>query len=463
VTRSILIVDDDARVRRSLSEALVGESVHVATAAGAVEALDQLSRDRPDLILSDVRMPGVDGIELLRRIRRVAPEVSVVMMTAYDDLPTVAAAMREGATEFLVKPLDLHVLRRVIERVFDDREATAHLGTGATGRASTDGAGTDRPLVVGRDRKMIEIFKLVGQVAGSRTSVIIRGESGTGKELIARAIHASSPYAEEPFVPVNCTALPGELLESELFGHVRGSFTGATADREGRFAAAGKGTIFLDEIGDTPLVLQAKLLRVLQEHEYYPVGSDRPERMEARVISATHRDLERMVDEQSFRQDLYYRLRVLEIPVPPLRERPEDVELLADHLLRKACEATGRSVPALSPEALLALRAHDWPGNVRELENALIRATLLAQGDVLRPEHLTLEPLGVGEEPGGGDDLSTLADVERDHVARVLRATGNHKARTAQLLGISRPRLDRLIRKYELAGPTEGHEEPDSS
>jgi len=248
-------------------------------------------------------------------------------------------------------------------------------------------------------------------------------------------------------VAVNCTALPSSLLESELFGHVRGSFTGATSDRRGRFAQAGRGTIFLDEIGDTSLEFQSKLLRVLQEREFYPVGADRAERTEARVIAATHRNLERLVAIGEFREDLYYRLRVVEITVPPLRDRIGDVVPLAEHLVRKVSESQGRRAPTISREALDALLAHTWPGNVRELENCLTRATVMATGDVIRPDHLALVPMA---ESPGAVRLTTLEHVERDHLVQVLAAVHGHKARAAKILGVSRPRLDRLIRKYEI-------------
>jgi DNA-binding NtrC family response regulator len=365
-------------------------------------------------------------------------------MTAYDDLPTVAEAMREGAADFLVKPLDLHQLRAVLDRVYEDRQARKRI---KAGEADTEQRGAADRLV-GRDSQMVEIFKLVGQVASTRTNVVIRGESGTGKELIARSIHEASPWAAEPFVAVNCTALPTTLLESELFGHVRGSFTGATSDRKGRFAIAGRGTIFLDEIGDTPPEFQAKLLRVLQEHEYYPVGAERPERTEARVIAATHRDLEKLVGAGQFREDLYYRLRVVEIRVPPLRERMADVPLLAEHLLRKAAAATGSRSLHLAAETTETLMSHKWPGNVRELENTLTRAAVLATGDVIRPDHIEV---GAATE-SGSPRLVSLEDMEREHVARVLEATGGHKSRTAEILGVSRPRLDRMIERYGL-GP----------
>jgi len=442
--RSLLIVDDDPRVRTSLVSALADDHTAVRAAEDAESALAALGEGPVGVVLSDVKMPGMSGLELLRLLKERAPDLDVVLMTAYDDLPTVAEAMREGAADFLVKPLDLHRLRGVLDRVFEDRQARKRI---KAGEADPDRRGAADRLV-GRDSQMVEIFKLVGQVASSRTNVVIRGESGTGKELIARSIHDASPWADEPFVAVNCTALPATLLESELFGHVRGSFTGATSDRKGRFAIAGRGTIFLDEIGDTPPEFQAKLLRVLQEHEYYAVGAEKPERTEARVIAATHRDLEKLVAAGQFREDLYYRLRVVEMRVPPLREHMGDVPLLAVHLLKKAAAATGSRSLHLAPETTEVLMSHDWPGNVRELENSLTRAAVLATGDVIRPEHIEV---GAVTE-AGLPRLISLDEMEREHVARVLEATGGHKSRTAEILGISRPRLDRMIERYGL-GP----------
>jgi len=301
--------------------------------------------------------------------------------------------------------------------------------------------------LIGHHPSMIEIFKVVGQAAAARANVLIRGESGTGKELIAHAIHTNSADSGEPFVPVNCTALPASLLESELFGHVKGSFTGAVGDRRGRFALAGKGTIFLDEIGDTAPDFQSKLLRVLQEHEFYPVGADRPERTDARVIAATHRDLETLVADGRFREDLYYRLRVVEIVVPPLRERMSDLPDLATHLVAKASHAAGRDAPVLSTETVDELMKHAWPGNVRELENCLIRAMVMSKGDVIHRDTLGLTP------PRGNSQarMTTLEQLEGEQVAEVLKATDGHKSRTAEILGVSRPRLDRLIEKHELA------------
>jgi DNA-binding NtrC family response regulator len=455
--RSLLIVDDDPRVRASLPGAVKTEVAEVRVAEDAEQALAMMGSGPVDVVLTDVRMPGMDGLELLALLRERAPQVSVVLMTAYDDLPTVATAMREGAADFLVKPLELQQLRHVIRRVFEDREAAAAAREASSGNDSDRLEAVGSEALIGHDPAMIEVFKLVGRAAASRTNVVIRGESGTGKELVARAIHESSPYGDLPFVAVNCTALPSTLLESELFGHVRGAFTGASSDRKGRFALAGKGTILLDEIGDTSLDFQAKLLRVLQEHEFYPVGAERPERMEARVVAATHRDLERLVAEGEFREDLYYRLRVVEIFVPPLRDRPGDIPVLAEHLVRKASASAGRPAPALSDEALKALKTHTWPGNVRELENCLARAVVTATGHLIRPEHLEIRP----REEGVGA-MDTLEAMERDHVARVLKAAGGQKSTAAEVLGVSRPRLDRLIDKYGLSELAPGRRKVDA-
>ena len=441
--REIVIVDDEGAIRESLAAALSDNGVEIRTAAGAHEALNLVAERTPDIVLSDVRMAHMDGLSLLREIRRRALDVDVVLMTAFDDMATVAAAMREGAADFLVKPLDLHELRRVLSRVFDDRRARTREAPEARGPAQT--GGVDRQFV-GRHPQIIEIYKVVGQVAARRTNVLIRGESGTGKELIARAIHDQSPFAAEPFVAVNCSAIPATLLESELFGHVRGAFTGAVNARRGRFTQAGRGTIFLDEIGDTSLEVQGKLLRVLQELEFYPVGAERPERTDARVIAATHRNLEQMATAGTFREDLYYRLRVVELTVPALRDRASDIPLLVQHFVAAASSRLSERVPVVSDDALEAIRSYNWPGNVRELENCLRRGVVLARGGVIRSEHLGLTPVS----SSAASELKTLAELEREHVARVLVATGGHKARAAQILGVSRPRLNRLMHEYGL-------------
>jgi DNA-binding NtrC family response regulator len=435
----LLIVDDDEAIRTSTAESLARPDREVRTAESATTALAGLDRWRPDVVLSDVRMPGLDGLELLQLLTERLPDADVIMMTAFDDMPTIVSAMRAGAVDFLVKPLDLRELRQTVDRLFADR-AERTSGDEVVSPPSLD-------VLAGHDPRMIRTFKLIGQAAAVRSTVLIRGESGTGKELVARAIHANSRQSAAPFVPVNCAALPATLLESELFGHVRGSFTGATNDHRGRFAIAANGTIFLDEIGDTPLEFQTKLLRVLQDREYQPVGSEKTEHTEARVIAATHRGLEAMIAEGKFREDLYYRLRVVEIELPPLRERAGDIPLLAQQLVARACRATGCDVVALSEEAMRTLAAHTWPGNVRELENCLVRAVVLARGGVIRPEHLLLSTATNGRDV----PFHSLEEAEGDHIARVFAATGRQKARTAEILGISRPRLDRLLRKHGLA------------
>ncbi len=437
----ILIVDDDETIRISLGEALDDSTTEVATAESAEKALSLLDNGLPDVVLSDIRMPGLDGIELLRTLRERAPGVDVVLMTAYDDMPTVVSAMREGAADFLSKPIDLHELRRVLGRVLEDRRTRER----AKRKEEDEAAPYGLERLVGRDPKMIAIYKLVGQLTTNRANVLIRGETGTGKELIARAIHYDSPDSTEPFLPINCTAIPATLLESELFGHVRGAFTGAVSDRRGRFALAGRGTIMLDEIGDTSPEFQTKLLRVLEDHEYYPVGAERSVTTEARVIAATHRDLEALVSEGVFREDLYYRLRVVQIDVPPLRDRLSDLPRLTEHLLGHAAQELHLETPVISKQAMDALLRHDWPGNVRELENTLTRALVLATGDVIRPEHLA-PPKGRDTV----DELSPLREVERGHVERVLNATQGNKTRAAEILEISRPRLNRLLQRHGL-------------
>ena len=438
MTKKVLVVDDDATIRVALRDALTSAGFEVGLAESAREALAIIAHSHPDVVVSDVRMPDVSGLELLRLLRERSPDIAIVLMTAFDDMPTVVEAMKHGAVEFLVKPLDLDDLQRTLERVLEDRESRRRM-QGSTAVCADN-------VIVGRDPHMIDIYKLVGQAASTHATVLIRGESGTGKELVARAIHAHSAWAAEPFVPVNCAALPSTLLESELFGHVRGSFTGAIGNRRGRFALAGKGTIFLDEIGDTSLEFQTKLLRVLQDRTFQPVGSEETEHTDARVIAATHQPLEDMVTERRFREDLYYRLRVVEITIPPLRDRRGDIALLAEHMLKRASATLERPPVVLAPEALERLLEHRWPGNVRELENCLMRAVVVASGGVVRPEHLSMSSPG---HPGGIPVLS-LVELEKLQVERVLEIAGGHKGRAAELLGVSRPRLNRLIEKYGL-------------
>lgn len=453
----ILVVDDDAAIRRTFEQHLTEQGYSVATAESAEEALSLLPDVEPALMIADIRMPGMDGIELLQQVRASADGIDVLMMTAHEDMETAVAAMKAGAYDYLVKPLDLDQIDLLVGRCLEEQSLRRRVSQLSVAAAH----GHELEQLVGRDPAMIEIYKLIGVLSENRATVLVRGETGTGKECIARAIHFNSPEADEPFVAVNCTALAESLLESELFGHVRGAFTGAVQTRKGYFELAGAGTIFLDEIGDMSPELQSKLLRVLEEREYYPVGSERPRKTDARVIAATHRPLEDLVRDGNFREDLYFRLRVVEITVPPLRERLGDVAPLAEHLLAGIGDKLHRRIEGVSDEAMEELESYDWPGNVRELENTLTRAAVLARGPVIGPEHISLGTLGTAQDGlgetaagagvGGGTPVAdALAAVEAEHVRRILSRTGGNKRQAARQLDISRQRLDRLIEKHDL-------------
>jgi DNA-binding NtrC family response regulator len=454
----ILIVEDDPSHLEILRRHLERSGYRVEAAESAEQALSRFSRFDPQLVLSDLRMPGMTGSELLRKLKADAPDVAVVLMTAYDDMQTAIDAMKDGAYDYLVKPLDLERLEAIIHSALDQHRRNDDRRTSRKAPEPEPPPLATNNLI-GRHPRMVDVFKVIGRVAASSAPVLIRGETGTGKELIARTIHENSSRARLPFISVNCASLPETLLESELFGHVRGAFTGAHGDRKGRFEMAGAGTIFLDEIGDTSPAFQAKLLRVLQEREYYPVGGEEPRRSEARVLAATHQPMEQLVRDGEFREDLYFRLRVVEIVVPPLRERREDIPLLARHLVAKAAKLVERPVPRLPDDVVRRLVIHDWPGNVRELENTLMRAVVLAGGDSLTPDHLDFGPgnalagddFDAGARPGGSGELDHVLEMaEKAHVQRVLASTGGHKSRSADILQISRGRLDRLIEKHGL-------------
>ncbi len=441
-TGRILLVEDDAAHRETLRRHLSRSGHDVVEAETGEAALARFAGASPDLVLTDVRMPGLSGIELLERLRVAEATPPVIVMTAYGDMNSAIEAMKQGAYDYLVKPLDLDQLDASIARCLDEVRAARDLDPG-------DGAAEPEPddSLIGADPRMIDIYKTIGAVAEHRTPVLIRGETGTGKELIARILHRTSPRANAPFVAVNCAAVPEGLLESELFGHIRGAFTGAVSDRKGRFELAGSGTILLDEVGDTTTAFQSKLLRVLQEREFLPVGAEQPRRTDARIIAATHQPVEKLVEEGRFREDLYFRLRVVEISVPPLRERRADIPLLVRHILGRLRAEFGREI-AITDEGVAALLAYDWPGNVRELENALTRAAVHARGSVITVEHISLGREGLAVAPTY--DADSLDAVQRAHVQRILARLGGNKSRAAEALGISRPRLDRIIEKYHL-------------
>lgn len=449
----ILLVDDDADLRSVFREKLEYSGHEVDEADSAEVALAKVGAFDPALVVTDVRMDGMTGLELLTRIRESMEYVDVIIMTGHDTMTSAVEAMKSGAFDYLVKPVGLKELEAVIDRCLSDQAVNrAAMKQRAADDEEPDAAEPDTGArtVVGRAPRMIEIYKMIGVLSQNRATVLVRGDTGTGKELVARAVHDHSIHSDEPFIAVNCTALTDTLLESELFGHVRGAFTGAVGGKKGYFELAGKGTIFLDEIGDTSPDFQSKLLRVLQERQFYPVGGEQPKTTEARVVAATHQPMEELVSEGGFREDLYFRLRVVEIDVPPLRERKDDIPLLAQHLLGRIRHETGATVRAISQEAMTSLQEYDWPGNVRELENALTRAAIVARGPLVGPEHLTLgfrtaakvSPKVSGPVP---EDDWTLDGAIECQIRRVLEKTEGNKTEAASLLGISRSRLTRFV------------------
>jgi DNA-binding NtrC family response regulator len=427
----ILVVDDDTDGLEVLQTRLVHAGYEVETADSAEKALARVAAFDPGLIVTDVRMSGMNGLELLEKVRGSMDGVEVVVMTAHDDMETAVKAMKSGAFDFLVKPVDPKAVQALADRCFRERELSE-------GFDDAEAVSLPRGRLVGRDPRMIDIYKTIGVLAANRATVLIRGETGTGKEVIARAIHENSEHAHEPFIAVNCTALTDTLLESELFGHVKGAFTGATGARKGYFELAGRGTIFLDEIGDTSPDFQTKLLRVLQERRFYPVGGEQARETAARVIAATHQPVEELIHEGRFREDLYFRLKVVEIHVPPLRERQGDIELIATGLLGRIRDETRRDVRRISDDAVKRLKEYAWPGNVRELHNALMRGAIVARGTVIGADHLILEDRDEYEDDC--DDLSLAAAIGR-HIRAVLEQTGGDDDEAALLLGISKKEL----------------------
>jgi len=433
----ILIVDDDTDALEVFRTRLTHGGYEVETAESAEEALARVSSFAPGLVVTDIRMSGMSGLELLERLRSGLQGVDVVVMTGHEDMDTAVTAMKSGAFDFLVKPVDPKALQALADRCFREQSLVEEEGLGG------DGEQPEVPVtrrLVGKTPVMIEIYKTIGVLSRNRTTVLIRGETGTGKELIAHAVHDHSAHAGEPFIAVNCTALTDTLLESELFGHVKGAFTGATGGRRGYFELAGRGTIFLDEIGDTSPEFQTKLLRVLQERVFYPVGGEEPRVTEARVIAATHQPIEDLVAQGRFREDLYFRLKVVELHVPPLRERRDDIRLIAEALLGRIRAETRRDIRRISDEALRRLREHPWPGNVRELENALMRAAILARGTIVGPDHLVL-----GDEADEADEDLSMRSMMTRHARAVLERTAGDEAAAAELLGIPEKELSALL------------------
>lgn len=443
----ILIIDDEVPICKTLALHLKSQGHTVEWVNTAADGLEKLSNEQFATVILDVHLPDMDGISVLQEIGARGIDVRVIIITAFHDLELTVKAMQYGAVEFIHKPIDIEELDEAVERSSspDQNEETLDL-------SDKDMEGT----VVGCSRVMKDVFKTIGIVSQTQSTVLIEGESGTGKELIARAIHSNTPDAFGAFVPVNCAAIVETLLESEMFGHEKGAFTGAVTRKEGKFSQANGGTLFLDEIGDMSQELQAKLLRVLQDNQFQRVGGKDTLSFKGRIIAATNRDLKKEVANGNFREDLYYRLNVVKIIAPALRDRREDIPVLVNHLLNKINKKLNRNVNKIPTSVMSELVAYDWPGNVRQMENLLLRSVVMSRGDTLE---LTNEELvntdGSPSQAGDGgkrDDmpLTSIADMEKELIARTLKATKWHKGKACDALGISRPRLERKINAYKL-------------
>jgi len=439
----LLIVDDDIVVRDSLGKWFESEGFDVTIAAGAPPALEILSHDRFDLALVDIKMPGVDGIELQAKLHQIDPEMPVVIMTGYASVETAVRALKNGAYDYITKPFDPDELVHLVTNAISHRTATKEV---VRLRENLQQIFPDTQLI-GQSSAMKRVMELVEMVAPTDATVLITGESGTGKEVVARAIHAASPRRYNPLVAIHCGALTESLLESELFGHERGAFTGAQARKKGKFEVADGGTVFLDEISDISLRVQTDLLRVLQEKEIVRVGDTQAFKVDFRAVAATNKSLEKLVDERLFRPDLYYRLNVFTIEIPPLRARREDIPLLADHFLAKLATHMNRPLQRLSAKALEVLMDHHWPGNVRELENSIERAMLIDRESELKPEDF---PFQAGNSKSASLSGQRLEDIEKVHIERMLEETNWNLSRTARILDIDRTTLYNKIKRYGL-------------
>jgi len=444
---AILVADDEPGVRESLAEILRDAGYEVQAAADGTAALAALDAHDFGLVITDIRMPGADGIAVLKRAREVSPQTLVLVMTAHGSVETAVEALRAGATDYILKPVVFDELLAKVERLIELRQL---VWQAQMLRREVE-AHYDFEGLVGQSRAMRDVFDLVRKVAPTRSTVLITGESGTGKEVVARAIHHFSEVAQRIFLPVNCAAIPENLLESQLFGHVRGAFTGAVTAQEGLFARARGGTIFLDEIGDMPFGLQSKLLRAIETKEVLPVGSTQTIAVDLRIVAASNRDLHQMVDEGKFREDLYYRLNVVHIPLPPLRDRREDIPRLVEYLVRRHNREMKRAYRGVDSATLKLLVSQPWKGNVRELDNVIEHAMILGNGEWITVADLP-RPLRESDDvlPAVGDELrEALRAYERIHIETVLRRVGHDKRKAADLLGLS---LSSLYRKMNELG-----------
>jgi putative PEP-CTERM system response regulator len=457
----VLLVEDKDSLRAMLRHALEAQGHAVLEARDEAEAIHQLRQTRPAVVLTDLKLPTGDGFGVLRAAKELDPELQVIVMTAYGSIQDAVTAMREGAMDFLAKPVDPDHLLLMVERAIAQRRMLSDYILLKEEMAERRGA----PRIIGEDAKLRHVLQQLHRAAATDATVLLEGESGTGKELFARGLHALSPRAEGPFVAINCAAIPETLLETELFGHEKGAFTGAASRKPGRFEMAHRGTLFLDEIGDLPLALQAKILRALEEKQFERVGGTQSLHVDVRVVAATNRNLKQRVAERQFREDLYFRLSVFPIQIPPLRERTRDVVILARHFVDRFCRDLNKKPLTLAPAALDELEAYAWPGNVRELQNCIERAVILSDGDTIHPRHLNLsfrQPASAqpAASPWEAIDLSgtmidalrrVTAEVERRKVEHALRDTAGNKQRAAEILQISYKTLLQKLKEYGIA------------
>ena len=473
----LLLIDDEDDVRYSFKRIFSSPDLNLETAASGEEGLKVIKSFQPDLVLMDVRMGGINGLETLRRIRQDDAKLPVIMMTAYGTTQTAIDAMKLGAYDYLLKPFDVPKLKQIVA---DALKAARDMRQVVACEPLLETEDYDLGIV-GRSQPMQEVFKMIGQLAGSDATALVTGESGTGKELVARAIYHNSRRNDKSYLPINCAAIPENLLESELFGHEKGSFTGAISQRIGKFEQCDKGTLFLDEIGDMTLSPQAKILRVLQRGTIERVGGNKPIVVDVRIIAATNKRLEEAVASREFREDLFYRLNVVRVSLPTLRERREDIPLLIDYFLKTISSAEGRKPKSILEDAQERLMQHDWPGNVRELENVIRRTIVMAKGEAIRADDLPTDIRSVGRDPAGTSqalgqaepplaatidlgtisaklfhwakerpDIAVLPAVERELIAHALRETNGNQVRAAKLLGITRATLRKRIEKFSI-------------
>jgi len=460
--KTILVADDDPSIRSLLKELLSDEGFSVLEASTGAEVVEKVQETGPDLVIMDIRMPEVNGIDALQKVKSISPRTGVLIMTAFGSSSNAIKAMDLGAFNYITKPFELEKIAHDVKLAIQHQDLTAQ--NEVLQREMSSLLQTDR--IVGNSPPMQEVYKTIGKVAKADATVLITGESGTGKELVAEALHYNSNRRSGPLVKVSCAALPETLLEAELFGHEKGSFTGAMAQRRGRFEMADKGTIFLDEIGEMSLATQTKLLRVLQERTIERIGSNLAIKVDIRIVCATNKDLQKLVEQHKFRDDLFYRLNVINVHMPPLRERKEDVPALVEHFLAKHRYSATAQPAAISEDALRRLMEYDWPGNVRELENVVERAVVLSRGQIITSRELPFGEHDSDHEEEGGEEVSgdrsffkkSVAQFEKDLIMKALRdATGN-RSKAAEMLGIYRRLLYAKIKEYGLEGyPPKGH------